>query len=417
MRSVLLMAHLIVLFLVLSSASEAGDWTRFRGPNGQGISEESGLPVTWSATENIAWKTPLPGQGWSSPIVQGDRIFVTTATDEGTSCRIICIDRKNGRVLWNTEVHQQETGPKRRQNSFCTPTPVTDGTNVYAVFFDGTIVGVDGDGQLLWKNQDVQFHSLHGLGASPMLTKGQLIMPFDGSSREETRTGWKEPWDQARILAVDLSTGKTRWTARRGLSRVGHVTPILLGAGDRFVSAGGDRVQAFDLDTGKLIWSVYSQGEGVTPSPVTGEGLIFTSSGFEAPTLRAIRPGGQGDVTKTHIAWEQKKGVPALASPLYVAPNLYTITRDNILHCFRARDGELVWQKRLDGVHSASPVFADGRIYTLSEDGVTLVFRPGDRYEEQARNELGETCLASFAISQGQILVRSSEHLFCIGRP
>jgi outer membrane protein assembly factor BamB len=181
------------------------------------------------------------------------------------------------------------------------------------------------------------------------------------------------------------------------------------------VSAGGDRVQGFHARTGERIWSIYSQGEGVTPSPVVGDGLIFTSSGFEAPTIRAIRLGGKGDITKTHIAWEQKKGVPALASPLYVDPFLYTITRSNILHCIEASTGKIVWLQRLTGVHSASPIFADGRIYVLSEDGVTLVLRPGPRYNEVARNSIGETCLASMAVSQGHFYIRSSKHLYCIG--
>ena len=181
------------------------------------------------------------------------------------------------------------------------------------------------------------------------------------------------------------------------------------------MSAGGDRVQGFDVRTGKRIWSIYSRGEGVTPSPVVAKGLLITSSGFEAPTIRAIRLGGRGDVTKSHIAWEQKRGVPALASPLYVGPYLYTITRINILHCIEAATGKIVWVHRLKGVHSASPVFADGKIYILSEDGVTLVLRPGPRYDEIARNTIGEKCLASMAVSQGHFYIRSDKHLYSIG--
>ncbi|EMI15438.1 Pyrrolo-quinoline quinone, partial [Rhodopirellula maiorica SM1] len=193
---------------------------------------------------------------------------------------MIGIDRKSGKVLWNTEVHRQVPGPKRAQNSYATPTPVSDGKRVYAAFYDGTVVAVDFDGKRVWKNEEVDFHSLHGLGASPILTGDLLIMPFDGSSPQEQRVGWKEPWDQAVLLAIDKQTGKTAWRGKRGLSRVGHVTPITLDNGQTVISAGGDRVQAHDARTGERIWSVYSQGEGVTPSPVLGEGLIFTSSGF-----------------------------------------------------------------------------------------------------------------------------------------
>jgi len=217
-------------------------------------------------------------------------------------------------------------------------------------------------------------------------------------------------------LALDTANGKVRWKGKRGKSRVGHVTPIVVEDGKQIVTAGGDRVQGFDTNTGERIWSIYSQGEGVTPSPVVGDGLIYTSSGFEEPTIRAIRLGGQGDITKSHIAWEQKKGVPVLASPLFVSPYLYTITRDNILHCLNAENGDIVWQKRLQGVYSASPVLVEGRIYILSEDGVTLVLQPGDRYDEIARNELGERCLASMAVSQGHFYVRAAQHLYCIGK-
>lgn len=400
----------------LSSVAEAENWTRFRGPNGQGVSGETDLPLRWSATENIVWKTPIPGTGWSSPIVFGDRIFLTSTTEEGVSCRVICVNRTDGSIAWNTEVHRQEPGAKRRQNSYATPTPVTDGERVYAVFYDGTVVAVDFSGKRVWKNNEVQFFSLHGLGASPLLADGQVIMPFDGSSREEQKVGWKEPWQNAVILSLDAKDGSVRWKGKRGDSRVGHVTPILIDDGRQLVSAGGDRVQGFDTLSGERIWSVYSQGEGVTPSPVVGDGLIFTSSGFEAPTLRAIKTGGKGDVTKTHIAWEQTKGVSALPSILYVKPHIYTITRSNILHCIEAGTGEIVWQERLNGKYSASPLYADGRIYITSEEGVTTVLKPGTKYDEIASNNLEAECLASIAVSQGQFFIRSADHLYCIGK-
>lgn len=404
----------LVLFLTVCNVTCAENWTRFRGPNGQGISSESGLPVRWSAEDKIDWKTSIPGKGWSSPIVYNNQIFLTTATEDGVSCRLICVSRENGTITWNKEVHRQKTGPMRRQNSFATPTPVTDGKNVYAVFYDGTVVAIDLAGNPVWKNQEIDFFSLHGLGASPILAAGQLIMPFDGSSREESKLGWKIPWENAVVLALNTETGTVNWKGKRGESRVGHVTPILVNNRKQVVTAGGDRVQGFDVATGKRVWSIYSQGEGVTPSPVVGGGLIFTSSGFEAPTTRAIRLGGKGDVTKSHIAWEQTKGVSALASLLYVAPHVYSITRDNILHCLEASSGKIVWMKRLEGIHSASPVYADGRIYILSEDGVTLVLRPGEKYDEIARNNIGETCLASMAVSQKHFYIRSDQHLFSI---
>ena len=412
---------LSILFLLTISVAvcvpvNAENWTRFRGSNGQGISSETNLPVEWSASENVVWKTSIPGDGWSSPIVYADHVFLTTATDEGKSCRVICVNRDGGDIAWDKEVHRQETGAKRAQNSYATPTPVTDGKQVYAVFADGTVVAVGLNGELAWKNSDIKFHSLHGLGASPVLAGDQVIMPFDGNSPADRKIGWKVAWDKAVVLALDAATGDVRWKGKRGKSRVGHVSPILVDDGAQVVTAAGDCVQGHDVKSGERIWTIFSQGEGVTPSPAIGEKMIFTSSGFEEPTIRAIRMGGKGDVTETHIAWEQKKGVPAIPSLLYVSPYLYTITRDNILHCVEASSGNIVWVKRLQGTYWASPVFADGRIYILSEEGVTLVLRPGPKYDEIARNSLDEKCMASMAVSQGHFYIRTARRLYCIGR-
>lgn len=407
---------LFVHWLIVCDSVWGENWMQFRGSTGQGISSEKQLPITWSATKNIKWKASLPGNGWSSPIVFEDHVFLTTASEEGVSCRVICVNRNDGSIEWNTEVHRQKPGAMRKQNSYATPTPVTDGKYVYSVFYDGTVIAVDFTGKIVWKNSEVKFFSLHGLGASPILANGQVIMPFDGSSRKDTQVGWKIPWDKAVVLSLDAGNGSVRWKGTRGDSRVGHVTPLLINNGRQLVSAGGDRVQGFDPETGKRIWSIYSQGEGVTPSPAVGGGLIYTSSGFEAPTLRAIRLGGQGDVTNTHIAWEQKRGVAALSSLLYVKPYLYSISRDNILHCIDASSGKIVWLERLSGVHWASPVYADGKVYILSEDGVTIVLRPGAKYDEVARNDIGDTCLASMAVSQGNFYIRSAQHLYCIGK-
>ena len=250
-----------VFCLASCNSVQAENWMRFRGPTGQGISTEKELPVTWSPTENIKWKTGLPGKGWSSPIVFEDHIFITASTEEGVSCQVICINRKDGSIAWQTEVHRQKPGPMRKQNSYATPTPVTDGKHIYSVFYDGTVIAVDFDGNIAWKNSEVKFFSLHGLGASPILANGQVIMPFDGSSREDTQIGWKVPWEKAVILSLDAEDGSVRWKGERGKSRVGHVTPILVDNDSQLISAGGDRVQGFDPNSGKRIWSIYSQAK------------------------------------------------------------------------------------------------------------------------------------------------------------
>lgn len=404
---------LAALFLAALPAF-AENWPSFRGPTRQGHSGETGLPLEWSADKNIAWKTEIPGEGWSSPVVWGDRVFLTTTTDEGASCRVLALDRKDGRIVWNTEVFRQMPGNKQDKNSHATPTPVTDGEKVFAVFSDGSFAAVNFDGAVAWTNRDFKHYSQHGLGASPLLNGDLLIMPFDGSSRgPDTKIGWQVPWDEAVILALDKATGRERWRGARGLSRIAHVSPVMVG--DELVSCAGDAIQGFDPKTGARLWSVFSEGEGVVPSPAFGDGLIFTSSGFAKTTLRTVRPGGRGDVTATHIAWEQRKGAPTQPSLLYVKPHLYSIGDGGVATCYRAESGEVVWQERVGGSFCTAPVFADGRIYLLSEQGETTVLAPGAEFKVLVKNPLGEKCQASMAVSQGRLFIRAEKRLFAIG--
>lgn len=395
------------------------NWERFRGPTGQGISSEKDLPLHWNANSNVLWKTEIPGEAWSSPIVYNDRIFLTTATDGGVSLRIVCVERTSGKILWNNEYFKQTPKRKEARNSYATPTPVTDGNRVYAVFADGSFIAVDFDGKVIWTNRSFKYYSQHGLAVSPILYKDLLILPFDHSSEgDNKRLGWQLPWEESFVLCLDKNTGNLRWKAMRGLSRIGHVTPLVVrsGARDILVSGAGDVVQAFDLADGKCIWRIYSQGEGVVPSIVSGDGLIFATSGFEKPTIRAIRLGGIGDVTKTHIAWEQTRGVPMVPSMLYVKPYLYSITDNGIATCFKADTGEIVWQERIGGNHASSPVYADGKIYFLSMEGETTVIEAGSVFKVLAKNPLNEKCQASMAISGKNIFIRTEKNLYCIGR-
>jgi outer membrane protein assembly factor BamB len=404
------------LLLLTALAAYAENWPGFRGPTRQGISSERKLPV---AFKQPGWTTPLPGEAWSSPIVWGDRIFVTTATDEGKSCRVLGLDRNSGKILWDRHVFDQVLKRKEKKNSYATPTPVTDGKLVYAVFGDGSFAALDFNGSVVWTNREFPHYSQHGLGASPILHGDLLIMARDPSSEgDDRKVGWKIPWDQAVILALEKSTGKVRWKGKRGLSRIAHVTPnVLTGSGaPQLISGAGDVVQGFDLKTGERIWTAYSQGEGVVPSIVIGDDLIYTVSGFEKPTIRAYKPGGRGDVTSTHLAWEQTKGVPMISSLLYMRPHLYSVTTGGVAFCFDAKTGEIVWQGRVDGSHSASPVFADGNIYFSSEEGDVTAIAAGPEFRVTGKSHLGEMIQASPAISQGRIYIRTQAAIHAIAR-
>ncbi|MDX1953252.1 MAG: PQQ-binding-like beta-propeller repeat protein [Verrucomicrobiota bacterium] len=406
--------------LLLSAVVSLGEnWPRFRGPTGQGISSETAIPSSWSPGEGIKWKTSIPGESWSSPIVWGDSVFLTTTVEMGQHCHVLCIDRKNGEIRWNKKVFEQVPLRKEGKNSYASSTPVTDGKSVFAVFGDGSVAALDFNGQILWTNRDVKFYSQHGLGASPVLYRDLLIMPFDGSSTGEDKTvGWQKPWDKSFINAYDIKTGKVRWTAKRGMSRIAHVTPNLLveNGETQLISGAGDVVQGFNPDTGELIWTAASRGEGVVPSIVIGNGLIFSASGFEKSTIRAMKTGGKGDVTETHIVWEQTKGVPSLSSFVLHQDYLFAITDGGVASCLEAKTGKQLWQERVGGKHSASPVLVDGKIYFLSEEGETAMIEPGPEFKILGRNSINEKCQASMAISQGNIFIRSEKKLFCIGK-
>jgi hypothetical protein len=404
-------APALAIFLCLAPLAEAENWPGFRGPTRQGASSEKNLPLHWGPDQNILWKTAIAGSGWSSPVVWQDRIFVTTAKDEGRACHVLALDAATGKVLWDRHVFDQQTLFKREQNSYASPTPVTDGERVYAVFAEGDIVALDFDGNVVWRNLDFNFFSEHGLGASPILYNDLLIMTFDPSSRtdREQRVGWKVPWDGAAIWALDKRTGKRVWEGKREASRLAHVTPNLMQVDGKpqLISGAGDVIQGFDPDTGARLWSVYSQGEGVVPSIVIGGGLAYSISGFEATTIRAVAPGGK-------IVWEQTRSASHIPSMIYHDGLLYNMHESGVATCMDAQTGEVIWQQRVGGNHWASPVLAEGRIYFLAEDGETIVIEAGRQYKEIARNRLNQHTQASMAISGGRLFLRTAVELWAI---
>lgn len=414
------MTLLLLLAAALPSAASAENWPMFRGPTRQGISAEKNLPLHWSSDSNVLWKTSIPGQGWSSPIVWNDRIFVTSATDEGETCRVLSIDRTSGEILWNTEVFKQVPRRKEQRNSYATPTPATDGKLVFTCFGDGSFAALDFDGKIAWTNREYSFYGQHGLGTSPILYRGLLIMARDGSSEgEDKKLGWQKPWDQSYVLALDANTGKEKWKGKRGLSRIAHMAPNVWTAPDghtEVVSEAGDVVQGFDLSNGERLWTSEVIGEGKVPSVVLGDGMVFTAGGWGGKeTIKAFRLGERGDLKEKNLIWEQKKGMPKVPSMLYLKPYLYAITDGGVATCMKEESGEIVWQERIGGNFSASPVAADGHIYFLADDGKTTIINAGQKFEILAQNPLNENLQASIAISHGNLFIRTEKNLFCIG--
>lgn len=392
----------LFLFLFLSVPVLAQDWPEFRGPSGQGTSDERGLPLTWSETKNVRWKVAIPGSGWSSPVIQGDRIWLTTATEDGKSLRAISVDRSTGAILQNIEVFRsKQNALKNKKNSHASPTPVLEGDRIYLHFGAQGTACLTQSGEIVWKTRLEYDNGQHGPGGSPVLYDNLLIVSCDGQ-------------DVQYVAALDKLTGKVRWKKfREGYQA--YTTPLVvrLPTGDQLISPGAYRATAYEPGTGKEIWEVkYGEGFSNVPRPVYGNGLVFICSGFQQPSLLAVRVDGRGDVTKKHVAWTLKRGVPLTPSPLLVGDELYMVTDNGIATCVDAKTGAELWRARMEGNFSASPIYADGRIYFLSEEGLTVVLAAGKKFQPLATNELDGETLASMAVSGGSIFVRSRTHLY-----
>jgi outer membrane protein assembly factor BamB len=402
------------VILVLAAVTLAAeDWPQFRGPTGQGHATERGLPLEWSESHNILWKSPVPGFGWSSPVVAGGKVWITTVVEMKNerrvtaSLRALAYDVETGREVVNTEVFQiTELGVINPKNSRASPTPIVDGEKVYVHFgADGT-AALSTSGQVLWTTR-LPYESQHGNGGSPTLYRDLLIVNCDGNGGD------------AYVVALDTATGKIRWkTPRRRPADQAYSTPLAITVGERdeIVSVGAYRAAAYDPATGQEIWRVsYGDGFSNVPRPVFGRGLVYIATGFQTPTLIAVRPDGKGDVTRTHVAWTITRGAPYTPSPVLVGEDLYFVSDTGVLTLADASSGQTLWQQRLGGNYSASPVFADGRIYFQSEEGQTTVVAPGREFKKLAVNRLDGYTLASMAVSQGSLFIRSHSHLYRIG--
>lgn len=395
----------LLLSLILVITLTSSDWPEFRGPTGQGLSDEKGLPVSWGEARNVMWKASIPGRGWSSPAIEGDRIWVTTATENGKSLRAICINRRDGSIIRDVEVIRlKSVGEINSKNSEASPTPVIDGDRVYVHFGAYGTACLTSDGEIIWKTRLDYSHAQHGPGGSPVLYEDLLIVSCDG---QETQF----------VVALDKSTGKTRWKKfREGYQA--YSTPLVIRqtAGDQVVSPGAFRAISYDPRTGKELWYVrYGEGFSNVPRPVFGNGLVYICTGFQQPSLLAVRIDGKGDVTKSHVAWSTNRGVPLTPSPLLVGEELYMITDTGIATCLDAKTGEERWRARVGGNHSASPLYADGRIYFLSEEGQSVVIEAGRQFKVISTNALDGQTLASMAVSDKSIFIRSVSHLYRLG--
>jgi outer membrane protein assembly factor BamB len=380
---------------------------------GSGHAVGTGLPLTWSETTNIAWKSAVHDRGWSSPVIWDQQIWVTTATEDGTCLFAVCLDRNTGRILHDVQVFSvAQPEHVAAVNSYASPTSVVEADRVYVHYGTyGTACLDTATGQILWTRRDLNCDHHEGPGSSPILFEDLLIVHVDGR-------------DVQYIIALDKATGKTRWKTNRSIdysqysdnTRKAFCTPTVIDVGARqeLISPSAKAVMGYDPRTGEEFWKIRYGGWSMVPRPLYGHGLVYFVNDFERPELWAIRPGGQGDVTESHVVWTVRQGAPAQPSPLLIGDYLYTITDLGVVSCLDAHTGAIVWRNRLGGNYAASPLYADGRIYCFSEEGTTTVLAAGPAYQVLATNELDGQLKASPAVADNALFIRTRTHLYRI---
>ena len=405
----------------LSVLTLAQDWTKFRGPTGDGHVTVKSIPLKWSDTENVKWKVSVPGKGWSSPVISKGKIYLTSAVAEGDNqdaadvsreLRVICYDSSNGKEIWDTKVFDQKPlkRPIHHKNSHASPTPIIEGGKVYVHFGHMGSACLDLKGKILWKNNELKYDPIHGNGGTPIIVDNLFFYSADASTN---------PF----VVALDKNTGKVLWKKLRSETaqsrKFSFSTPTLIsmGGSSQIISPASGAVFSYDSKTGEELWSVDYGGWSVIPKPGVYKNMIYVGTGYERAHILGIRVDekSKGNVTESHVEWEITKRAPNTPSFMVVDDLLYFISDGGIATCVEPLTGEIIWQERTAGPISASPVHFNGMIYFLDEQGKTTVIKAGRKFEIIAENKIKERTLASFGISEGAIYIRSEKSLFRIG--
>jgi outer membrane protein assembly factor BamB len=410
MRTTLLLA---VTVLTAAGALAADNWPEFRGPEGNGHARAAGLPARWSETENVRWKTAIHDKGWSSPVVWGDQVWLTTATADGKRMFAVGVDRQTGKVLHDVELFDvAKPGWAPDENSYASPTPAIEAGRVYVHFGSyGTACLDTATGKPVWTRRNLPCNHWRGPASSPILYGGLLILQFDG-------------YDYQYVVALDKATGNTVWKKDRAINygtnngdlKKAFATPTVIEVDGKpqLISPAAVATTAYDPRTGQELWQVYLGGMNAAARPVYGDGLVFLNSGDGGDHEVAVRPDGTGDVTRTHVAWKASRGVPNRASVVLVGDLLYMATQGGFATCLEAKTGTAVWQRRLGGEFWASPLYADGRLYFPNAQGETYVLAPGRTPSVLAENRLDDGCMASPAAVGRSLILRTKTHLYCL---
>src|SRR5258708_6474195 len=411
--------------LVLVLLQAPAQWPQFRGPDGNGVSTATGLPVTWSERQNVRWKTAIHGRAWSSPVILGSQIWLTTATPDGKELFAVAVAKETGKILFDLKLFDVPNPQFAHSfNTYASPTPVIEPGRVYVTFGSPGTAALDtATGKVLWSRRDLECNHFRGAGSSPILFRDLLLMHFDGS-------------DVQYVVALDKRTGKTVWQTKRSVDfqdlesngkikadgdfRKAFSTPQIVMAGSEpiLVSLGSKATYGYDPLTGKELWRVEEPTSfSASTRPVTGHGLVFYATGWNTGQVLAVKPGGRGDVTATHVAWRVTRGAPKKPSMLLLGELLLMVNDNGVVTCLDARTGEPVWTARLSDSYSSSPVAAEGRVYFFGEDGKATVIEAGRLFKVLAENTLDEGFMASPAIDGRALYLRTKSHLYRIESP
>lgn len=400
----------LVLIFGTAGAALAENWPGWRGPRGDGSSQETGIATRWGPEENIAWKVEVPGKGHASPVVWDDRIFIATCVEEAKQRILICYDRASGKELWQRVVLEAPLEDKHILNSFASSTPATDGKLVYVTFLDGAemvVAAYNYAGQQQWLVRPGGFSSKHGYCSCPVLFEDLVIVNGDHDG-------------DAYLVALDKATGNARWKVDRENKTRSYVTPIIreIGGRTQLILSGSKCVASYDPRSGQRHWIIDGPTDQFVASIVYNQelDLLFLTAGFPELHMMAVRPDGTGNVTDTHIAWRTRKGASYVPSPAAVGNYFLVVSDGGVASCFDAKSGERLWMERIGTHYSSSPVVVEGLVYFTSDEGNTTVIRPGEKLDIVAENKLGEYSYASPAVSHGQLIFRGEKHLITIGK-
>ena len=409
-----------LLLLCSAAVALAADWPAWRGPAQNGVTQETDLPETWSNTENVAWKAPLPGPGNSTPVAHGDRVFVTCASDRGAVRSVLCFDRATGKELWRRDTKFAGKEPTHETNPYCSASPVTDGERVFAWHGSAGVVAYTAGGEPLWHRDLGPFNHVWGNGSSPVLHDEKLFLNLG-------------PGPESRLVALNAATGKTAWETdlpeAKGKSpdewKGSWSTPVLHQQSaapavmwSLILSLPG-YVACFDPTSGKEVWRCRGLSDLVYTNPVIGNGVIVSMSGYQGPAIAMRLPdlGRRGDLTDTHRLWREEKPQQRIGSGVVAGEHLYIVNEPGVAECIELKTCKQAWRERVAGSTWSSPVLSGDKIYVTAQSGETVVFRASPaKLEVLHRNELNETTRASPAVSAGQIFIRTHENLYCIGR-